>query len=52
MKFKRDVEFRKWMSSMLGQCILQGYVVNNNRIAHFGEVIQSMKHVQNSLYRR
>lgn len=51
-KSKRGVEFRKWASSVLGQYILQGYAVNNNRIAHFGEVIQLMKHAQNSLYRR
>ena len=52
VKSKRGIEFRKWMSSMLGQYILQGYAVNNNRIAHFGEVIQIMKHAQNPLYRR
>ena len=49
VKSKRGVEFRKWANSILKQYILQGYAVNNNRIAQLGEVIQIMKRTQNSL---
>lgn len=49
IKSKRGVEFRKWANSVLKQYILQGYAVNNNRIAQLGEVIQIMKRTQNSL---
>lgn len=34
VKSKRGVEFRRWANSVLKQYILQGYAVNNNRIAH------------------
>jgi len=49
IKSKRGVEFRKWANSVLKQYILQGYAVNDNRIAQLGEVIQIMKRTQNSL---
>lgn len=49
VKSKRGVEFRKWANSVLKQYILQGYAVNNNRIAQLGEVIQIMKRTRNSL---
>lgn len=49
VKSKRGVEFRKWANSILKQYILQGYAVNNNRIAQLGEVIQIMKRTQNTL---
>ena len=49
VKSKRGIEFRKWANSVLKQYILQGYAVNNNRIAQLGEVIQIMKRTQNSL---
>ena len=49
MKSKRGVEFRKWANTVLKQYILQGYAVNNNRIAQLGEVIQIMKRTENSL---
>lgn len=49
VKSKRGVEFRKWANSVLKQYILQGYAVNNNRIAQLGEVIQIMKRTQNAL---
>ncbi|MCQ2521680.1 MAG: virulence RhuM family protein [Lachnospiraceae bacterium] len=49
VKSKRGVESRKWANSVLKQYILQGYAVNNNRIAQLGEVIQIMKRTQNSL---
>ena len=49
VKSKRGVEFRKWANSVLRQYILRGYVVNNNRVAQLGEVIQIMKRTQNSL---
>ena len=49
VKSKRGVEFRKWANAVLKQYILQGYAVNNNRIAQLGEVIQIMKRTQNSL---
>ena len=48
VKSKRGVEFRKWANSILKQYILQGYAVNNNRIAQLGEVIQIMKRYQKS----
>lgn len=49
VKSKRGVEFRKWANSVLKQYILQGYAVNNNRIAQLGEVIQIMKRTESSL---
>ena len=52
VKSKRGVEFRKWASSVLKRYILQGYAVNNNRIAQLGEVVQIMKRTQNALRRR
>lgn len=49
VKSKRGVEFRKWANAVLKQFILQGYAVNNNRIAQLGEVIQIMQRTQNDL---
>lgn len=49
VKSKRGVEFRRWANSVLKQYILQGYAINDNRIAQFGEVIQIMKRTQNAL---
>lgn len=43
VKSKRGVEFRRWANSVLKKYILQGYAVNNNRIAQLGEVIRVMK---------
>lgn len=37
---KRGVEFRRWANSVLKQYILQGYAVNDNRIAQLDEVIR------------
>ena len=33
VKSKRGVEFRRWANSVLKQYILQGYAVNDKRIA-------------------
>ena len=52
VKSKRGVEFRRWANSVLKQYILQGYAINDNRIAQLGEVIQIMKRTQNELRRR
>ena len=49
VKSKRVVEFRRWANSVLKQYILQGYAVNDNRIAQLGEVIRIMKRTQNAL---
>lgn len=49
VKSKRGVEFRRWANYVLKQYILQGYAVNNNRIAQLGEVVQIMKRTQNAL---
>jgi len=49
VKSKRGVEFRRWANSVLKQYILQGYTVNNNRIAQLNEVIQIMKRTENAL---
>ena len=49
VKSKRGVEFRKWANSVLRQYILQGYVVNDNRINQLGEVIRIMKRTENFL---
>lgn len=43
VKSKRGVEFRRWVNSVLKKYILQGYAVNDNRIAQLGEVIRVMK---------
>lgn len=48
VKSKRGVEFRKWANSVLKQYILQGYAVNNHRIAQLGEVIKIMKRTETS----
>ena len=49
VKSKRGVEFRKWANSVLKQYILQGYAVNNHRIAQLGEAIKIMKRTEDSL---
>ncbi len=49
VKSKRGVEFRKWANSVLKQYILQGYAVNNHRIAQLGKVIKIMKRTEDSL---
>lgn len=49
VKSKRGVEFRRWANSVLKQYILEGYAVNNNRIAQLNEVIQIMKRTENVL---
>ena len=49
VKSKRGVEFRRWANTVLKQYILQGYAVNNNRIAQLNEVIQIMKRTENVL---
>jgi len=49
VKSKRGVEFRRWANSVLKQYILEGYAVNNNRIAQLNEVIQIMKRTENEL---
>ena len=46
VKSKRGVEFRKWANAVLKQYILQGYAVNDNRIAQLGEVIRIMKNLK------
>ena len=51
VKSKRGVEFRRWANSVLKQYILQGYAINDNRIAQLGEVIQIMKRTQNAFWR-
>ena len=43
VKSKRGVEFRRRANSVLKKYILQGYTVNDNRIAQLGEVIRVMK---------
>lgn len=43
VKSKRGVEFSRWANSVLKRYILQGYAVNDNRIAQLGEVIRVMK---------
>ena len=49
VKSKRGVEFRRWANSVLKQYILQGYAVNDKRIAQMGEVIKIMKRTENTL---
>ena len=49
VKSKRGVEFRRWAKSVLKQYILQGYAVNDKRIAQLGEVIKIMKRTENTL---
>lgn len=49
VKSKRGVEFRRWVNSVLKQYILQGYAVNDKRIAQLGEVIKIMKRTENTL---
>lgn len=49
VKSKRGIEFRKWANSVLRKYILQGYVVNNNRISQLGEVIRIMRRTENEL---
>lgn len=46
---KQGIAFRRWANSVLKEYILQGYVVNNDRISQLGEVIRIMKRTENSL---
>ncbi len=43
VKSKRGIAFRRWTNAVLKDYILNGYAVNNNRMAQLGEVIQIMK---------
>lgn len=49
VRSKRGVEFRRWANSVLKQYIMQGYVVNTNRMNQLGEVIRIMKRTENAL---
>lgn len=49
VKSHRGIEFRRWANSVLKQYILQGYVVNNDRIKQLGEVIRIMRRTENEL---
>ena len=49
VRSKRAVEFRRWANSVLKQYIMQGYVVNTNRMNQLGEVIRIMKRTENAL---
>ena len=49
VKSKRGVEFRRWANFVLKQYIMQGYVVNTNRMNQLGEVIRIMKRTENAL---
>ena len=49
VKSKRGVEFRKWANSVLRQYILDGYAVNQQRLADLGQMLQLMKRTETSL---
>lgn len=49
VKSKRGVEFRKWANSVLKQYILEGYAVNQKRLADLGQMLQLMKRTETSL---
>ncbi|MBR3244950.1 MAG: virulence RhuM family protein [Parasporobacterium sp.] len=49
VKSKRGVEFRKWANSVLKQYILDGYAVNQQRLADLGQMLQLMKRTETSL---
>lgn len=49
VKSQRGVEFRRWANSVLKQYILQGYAVNQKRLADLGKVIRLLKRSEQSL---
>ncbi len=49
VKSKRGVEFRKWANSVLKQYILEGYSVNQKRLADLGQMLKLMKRTETSL---
>ena len=49
VKSQRGVEFRRWANRVLKQYILQGYAVNQKRIADLGKVVRLLKRTEHSL---
>ncbi len=49
VKSHRGVEFRKWATSVLKQYMLQGYAVNQKRLADLNQAVQLMQRVSSSL---
>jgi len=49
VKSQRGVEFRRWANRVLKQYIMQGYAVNQKRIADLGKVVRLLKRTEHSL---
>ena len=49
VKSQRGVAFRKWAAKVLKEYILQGYVVNQQRLEDLGNVVRLLKRTQKSL---
>ena len=49
VKSRRGIEFRRWANKILKDYLIQGYVVNENRLKQLGNVVRLMKHTQDSL---
>ena len=49
VKSRRGIEFRRWANKILKDYLIQGYVVNENRLKQLGNVVRLMKRTQDSL---
>ena len=49
VKSRRGIEFRRWANMILKDYLIQGYVVNENRLKQLGNVVRLMKRTQDSL---
>ena len=49
VKSRRGIEFRRWANKILKDYLIQGYVVNENRLKQLGIVVRLMKRTQDSL---
>ena len=49
VKSRRGIEFRRWANKILKDYLIQGYVVNENRMKQLGNVVRLMKRTQDSL---
>lgn len=49
VKSKRGVEFRRWANTVLKQYIMDGYALNQKRLADLGAVVRLMQRTEKSL---
>ena len=49
VKSKRAVEFRRWVSSIMKQYLIQGYAVDQKRLSAYSESILELQHICDGL---